>query len=281
MKDSDDAATMLAYKIDSSNTNIFSEVEEEYTGTNAMTTSNVVAPLAAPNPILPKARPDSLLNIPIGTDVQMEFVWIKPLGIWVGKYEVTNLQFRRFKPGHKSQKALSFPMDDNNQPAVNVTWQQAQDFCDWLNKDYKGMLPDGFEFRLPKSSEWTAAARCGTDRVYPWGDNMPPDYGNYSDLTAKENLPDWKGIDKYNDGYVVTCAVQDSGYNEWGLYGMAGNVWEWCSDWSDDTKKFKVRHGASWDFDPEEALKIDYKGFDRINAGYDNIGFRVTAGPKE
>jgi len=160
-----------------------------------------------------------------------------------------------------------------------VTWKQAQEYCDWLNNNYKSILPAGFEFRLPTSAEWVAIAKCGTDRAYPWGDNMPPDYGNYSDLTARENLPDWKGLNKYNDGHVVTCPVQDSGNNEWGIYGLAGNVWEWCSDWFDSDKRFKVRHGGSWDFDPEEALMIDYKGFDRANASYDNIGFRVVACP--
>ena len=61
---------------------------------------------------------------------------------------------------------------------------------------------------------------------------------------------------------------------------MAGNVWEWCLDWFDDAKRYKIRHGASWDFDTEIFLSISAVGFDRPDARYDNIGFRVVIGGK-
>ena len=88
------------------------------------------------------------------------------------------------------------------------------------------------------------------------------------------------GIRRYNDGHAVSCAVFNSGVNEWGIAGLAGNVWEWCNDWYDKDKTYKIRHGASWDFDTRDALPVSFRGFDRPKAKYDTIGFRlVITGP--
>jgi formylglycine-generating enzyme required for sulfatase activity len=69
--------------------------------------------------------------------------------------------------------------------------------------------------------------------------------------------------------------VRESGENPWGLFGMGGNAWEWCQDWFDAEHKYKVRAGGSWDFDQRENLRINAYGFDRPDARYDTIGFRV------
>ena len=105
---------------------------------------------------------------------------------------------------------------------------------------------------------------------------MPPKFGNYSDKAAKRELSEWSGIVNYDDGYPVTSPVSDSGENEWGIFGLGGNVWEWCEDWYDASKKYKIRHGGSWYFDREECLRIDCRGFDRPDARYDTIGFRLV-----
>jgi formylglycine-generating enzyme required for sulfatase activity len=76
---------------------------------------------------------------------------------------------------------------------------------------------------------------------------------------------------------VVTCPVSQSGYNEWGIYGLAGNVWEWCLDWYTAKREYRVRRGGSWDFDTEPNLRINTIGFDRPEVRDDTIGFRVVA----
>ena len=70
--------------------------------------------------------------------------------------------------------------------------------------------------------------------------------------------------------------------NEWGIYGLAGNVWEWCSDWLDDKdRRYKLRKGGSWDFDPKSSLRVVAKGIDLPTAKYDTIGFRVIVAKKK
>jgi formylglycine-generating enzyme required for sulfatase activity len=218
--------------------------------------------------------------LPMGPDAELSFVWIEPLQVWIGKYEVTNNQYRQYKTDHKSLFYEGFTLGRGSQPVVYVSWDDAKKFCDWLNDNFRDRIPANCKFRLPTEEEWITAAKCGDDRTYPWGSDMPPKYGNYSDRSAKRELSDWSGIANYDDGYPVTCPVSDSGENEWGLCGLGGNVWEWCEDWYDASiKKYKTRHGGSWYFDKAESLRIDCRGFDRPNARYDTIGFRLVLSP--
>jgi formylglycine-generating enzyme required for sulfatase activity len=114
-------------------------------------------------------------------------------------------------------------------------------------------------------------ARCGTERVYPWGNDWPPPYGNFGN---QEVFPqDWK-LQGYTDDYPVTCPVEKSGVNEWGLYGVAGNAWEWTTE--DKGGKRAVRGGA-WTSCFKELLVCEPKGspYADTTDHYDNIGFRV------
>ena len=227
------------------------------------------------------AVPGSGLAISLAQDEPLEFVWIEALGMWFGKYEITNGQFRRFDPGHASAPHDKQPLDGENQPAVYVSWHKAKAFCEWLNGAFAHRIPKGWEFRLPTSAQWIAAAKCGTERKYPWGDEWPPKYGNYGDRSAKEALPDSGDIAGYEDGFPVTCPVDKSGSNELGVFGLAGNAWEWCEDWYGTTRRYKVRHGAAWDCGKEAALRIETQGFDRPDAAYETVGFRVVVARKE
>jgi len=230
--------------------------------------------------ILPGTAFGRVLSVDLGLGESLSFVWVKSLSLWVGQYEVSNGQFRRFRPSHKSMFYEEFSLDGPDQPAVYVSWDDAMEFCLWLNTECRDRLPLGWEARLPAEAEWTAFARCGDDRTYPWGDDWPPKYGNYSDLTARRKLTEWQGIRGYDDGFVVTCPVTQSGINEWGIGGLAGNAWEWCSDWYDAEKTRKVRRGGSWDFDTRPNLRIDARGFDYPDSRYDTIGFRVVVAKK-
>ncbi|MBM4142700.1 MAG: hypothetical protein FJ225_03770 [Lentisphaerae bacterium] len=234
-------------------------------------------PLTAPT----HARPafGKILRVPIGIDEELVFVWIEPLGIWVGEYEVTNGQYRCFRPRHRSLFFERHSLDGDDQPVVNVSWNDAADYCAWLNKFCGDRIPLHSAYRLPTDREWTAFARCGTERKYPWGDAMPPAYGNYSDFSARA-LPGWRGFADYNDGFAVSCPVSRSGANEWGLYGVGGNVWEWCADRFDAADPARSRRGGCWDFDGETALRVEWRGVDRPEARYDTIGFRIVVAKK-
>jgi len=108
------------------------------------------------------------------------------------------------------------PAYDPDHPAVHLSWNDAQAYCTW----------DGG--RLPREAEWEHAARGGLGNViYPWG-NADPD--------ASHHLPCniWQGqFPTHNiatDGYAFTSPAQSFAANGYGLYGMAGNVWDWTAD---------------------------------------------------
>jgi hypothetical protein len=306
MRDANEAAFIIAYKAASDDigeaSNVAPEVVSISTNEVALPALGAVAPvekatvapvtekesaektdaeIAALTQALPMMTADDDLIVPLGRGEELIVMRLKDLDMWVGRFEITNGQYRRYKADHSSKFRQKFGLDGKDQPAVYVSWDDAKAYCKWLNKNYGDRLPLKCEFRLPTEKEWIAFARCGDKRKYPWGNEMPPKYGNYSDLAAKQKLNSWRGIDNYDDGFVVSCAVQESGANEWGLYGVGGNVWEWCEDWHDAARKYKVRHGGSWDYDTEEDLTVEAQGFDRPDTRDDTIGFRVVVSRKD
>ena len=129
--------------------------------------------------------------------VGMEFVWIKELKLWVGKYEVSNLQFRVMKPKHSSRKHEGKDLDADEQPVCWTSYYDAVAYCTWLTSSAAelGVLPKDYHFRLPKKKEWTTFATTGKrDRTFPWGDSWPPKAGNFAN---KEMFPDGWDLDKY------------------------------------------------------------------------------------
>jgi formylglycine-generating enzyme required for sulfatase activity len=251
------------------------------TGTLALAIMPEPAPPARPpQRDTPQASPPGrTLIIQLGRNQVLSLVWVESLRLWFGRYEITNGQYRRFNPRHSSHSSGKFSLDGDDQPVVYTSWNDAIEYVAWLNRQFRSNLPPDFAFRLPTASEWRVAARAGTDRAYPWGNTWPPSYGNYSDLSARAYNEDWRGVRLHDDGHPVTCSVFTSGENEWGIAGLAGNVWEWCADWYDATKTHKVRLGGSWDFDEQKSLRVDWTGFEAPDSRTDTVGFRVVAAP--
>lgn len=154
---------------------------------------------------------------------------------YIDKYEITNAQYKKFieATGHslpRHWEGGTYPEGKAEHPVVYVSWEDATAYCQWVGK------------RLPNEFEWEKASR-GTDaRIWPWG--------NTFDIT-KCNVESWEGSGSRPVGSYP------EGVSPYGVYDMAGNVWEWTSSWykaypgSDYTttefgEKLRVLRGGSW-----------------------------------
>lgn len=168
----------------------------------------------------------------------------------IGKYPVTNKQYEEFNPTHE-RCAYS---DQDDQPVVNVSWEDAVSYCKWLSEKTSQ------HYRLPSEAEWEFAASGGV-RKYPWGDDKPtPDHANYCDSCLGRTTP----VGNYPLGKTPE-----------GIMDMAGNVWEWCEDWYDETENSRVLRGGSFG-NFQGGVRCAFRGGYDPDGRYDNIGFRVV-----
>ena len=167
---------------------------------------------------------------------------------WMGKYEITNAQFEAFVKDSNYQTTaekgsggsatwrnpgLPDPADGKglDQPVVQVTWDDAKAYCDWLSQK------TGEKFSLPTEAQWEYACRAGSSTMYPWGDE-PNGACQYANGWNQENKGkwgfNWDGF-PCSDGYLGPAPVGRFQPNAFGLHDMIGNVFEWCADDYDAT----------------------------------------------
>ena len=145
----------------------------------------------------------------------------------IGKYEVTVEQWNACADADACPR-IGADSASKNGPARDVSWDNAQQYVNWLGK------VSGKPYRLPSEAEWEYAARGGTSTRYWWGEQMRAGNANCKDC----------GQPWHPEGPVN---VGSFGANPYGLYDMNGSVWEWVSDCWHTTYKGAPSDGRPWD----------------------------------
>jgi sulfatase modifying factor 1 len=200
----------------------------------------------------------------------------------MAEYEWTRTAGASFRAPFGPERAELVPPDDH--PATMLAWVDADAFCRVRGK------------RLPTEAEWEYAMRAGAEGTrFPWGDDpFGPD--------GEPRLNFWQGRDHrvadVQDGYLYTSPVRAYPPNAWGVYDVAGNVWQFTADWySPDTYTLdqagvtdpkgppdgwaRVARGGSWWCSATacSAYGLFARGKQHPEAPYANNGFRCAADP--
>lgn len=159
----------------------------------------------------------------------------------------------------------------DNRPVINVSWNDAQNYVQWLSQK------TGLTYRLPTEAEWEYAARTGTKTSYFWGDNIGKNKANCDGCGSQ-----WDN--------QQTAPVASFPANSWDLVNMHGNVWEWTQDcyhdsyksapedgsaWLEKNCEYRVLRGGSWNYRPRNLRSAKrLRSYPTIRGSV--VGFRIS-----
>ncbi|MBD3320152.1 MAG: SUMF1/EgtB/PvdO family nonheme iron enzyme [Chitinivibrionales bacterium] len=171
----------------------------------------------------------------------------------IDKYEVTKASFERVM-GYSTSTIRGCSMC----PIDNVSWYEADEYCRKINR------------RLPTEAEWEYACRAGTKTAFSFGNTISSDMANFDGRKPFGGA----SVGAFRNKLIPTGTFES---NEWGLYDMHGNVWEWCSDWYErnyykntgpdnpegpEDGKLKVMRGGGWISDGASCRSANRIGYD-------------------
>ncbi|NEP30378.1 formylglycine-generating enzyme family protein [Moorena sp. SIO3B2] len=200
---------------------------------------------------------------------------------WMGKFPVTQQQWQAVlgDPNKTIKEDSQNPSHFKGAqlPVEMVSWKDAKKFCTALNAKLKGQLK-GRKFRLPSEAEWEYACRAGPTTRFYYGDDQSI-LGNYA----------WYNGNSDRQTHPVGQKIP----NNWKLYDMIGNVWEWCEDtwhnnyegapidgsaWddkSDNNNDYRLLRGGSWHYN-SRYCRCAYRNDNSPAYGSNDLGFRVV-----
>lgn len=219
--------------------------------------------------------------------------------------EVSNAEFRQFRPAHSSGNFKGKSLNGDTQPATNLGWTDAALYCNWLSerenlkpfyrvsgKTVTGIEPGSTGYRLPTEAEWAWAATLTPDGNllrFPWGAELPPPpkSGNYADKSGESILGEI--IAGYDDGFPVSAPVRSFAANRLGLFDLGGNASEWVHDIYDaappgsgietdpmgaDIGEYHVIRGASFRHGGLTELRLAFRDYG--SEARADVGFRIA-----
>ncbi|MDH3888666.1 MAG: PEGA domain-containing protein [Gammaproteobacteria bacterium] len=225
---------------------------------------------------------------------------------YLGANEVTNAEYRRYQSAHSSGSAEGVSLNGDKQPVVNVSWDEAARYCNWLSAQdglpaaYRenagkmtAVVPATSGYRLPTEAEWVYVARkLGRQQMarYSWSGSFPPTAktGNFADASIADTLANV--VPGYNDGYRGTAPVGSFPARPAGYHDLGGNVAEWMNDYyavypgmaaqlvtdpgGPETGDHRVVRDSSWRQGTIGELRLSYRDYSR--AGRADLGFRIA-----
>ena len=188
---------------------------------------------------------------------------------YISKNEVTFYQYDSFCEATGRSKPNDEGWGRGTRPVINVSWDDAKAFCNWLAEK------TGKNIHLPTEAQWEKAARGTDQRRYPWGNGNPScNRVNYN----------------YCNGKTMPVGSSPSGVSPYGIHDMAGNVWECCSDWYSSSYyssspyknptgpshgSIRVLRGGGW-YNPTWYCRASFRNDYRPSYRANNVGFRLA-----
>jgi formylglycine-generating enzyme required for sulfatase activity len=183
-------------------------------------------------------------------------------GYWLGKYEVTQAEWRRVMPRAPWEDKENTEEGDDF-PASSISWLDAMSFCRKLTKLERraGRLSEGWEYTLPTEAQWERACRARTETKFSFGDDVSKlgEFAWFRDNCDAEHAQ----------------RVGQKKPNLWGLYDMHGNMWEWCRD----NYAGKLPGGRDPDVSNESSSKVIRGGGWNGRASWCSSAFRPRTNP--
>lgn len=216
----------------------------------------------------------------------MPFVKVAGIDALVCRFETRVKEYRPFAEETKVEWPKPLFLQGDDHPAVNVSWKEAVEFCEWLGKK------EGRSYRLLTDTEWSLLVglqekpevapnlQPPSTGHFHWGTRpVAKDVGNFCDEAFGKkyrNSYDGPWL-KINDGHATTAPVASYPADANGLYDLSGNVWEWVDGWYDPPKNtLRIVRGGAFRTAGDKRLMASFRGPDPYNVHLDSVGFRIV-----